>query len=187
VKNIAIFASGNGSNFEAVATAAISGRINTKISLLVCDKPEAKVITRARQLDVPVLVCSPQDFPSRAAHERQILAALKKANVEFIVLAGYMRIVGETLLCEYGGKIVNIHPSILPDFPGMNAIEKALVSGASYTGVTVHYVDEGVDTGPIIAQRRVDILPGDTLETLEERVHQTEHELYVDVLRDLFV
>jgi len=185
-KNIAIFASGNGSNFEAIATAAINGQISANISLLVCDKPEATVLARAKRLGVPTLILPPQCFPNRAAHEEQILTELKNANVEFIVLAGYMRIIGDTLLGAYGGKIVNIHPSLLPAFPGLDAIGKALASGASHTGVTVHYVDEGVDTGPIIAQRRVEILPGDTPETLEERVHEAEHELYVEVLRKLF-
>jgi len=187
LKNIAIFASGSGSNFEAIATAVINGKINAKVSLLVCDKPEAKVISRAKRLGVPVFVCSPRDFKSRLAHEERILVELNAARVEFIVLAGYMRIVGEILLSEYGGKIVNIHPSMLPAFPGMDAIAKAFASGASHTGVTVHFIDEGVDTGPIIAQRQVKILPGDTLETLEERVHQVEHELYVEVLRGLLV
>ena len=185
MKNIAIFASGNGSNFEAVATAAISGKINATISLLVCDKPEAKVISRAARLGIPTFVCSPKDFPNRATHENQILAAIKEAGAELIVLAGYMRIIGKTLLGAYGGNIINIHPSMLPDFPGMDAISAAFASGAGHTGVTVHFVDEGVDTGPIIAQRQIDILPGDTQETLEERVHAVEHELYVEVLRGL--
>ena len=186
MKNIAIFASGNGSNFEAVAAAAIRGEIAANVSLLVCDKPGAKVIERAARLGIPTFVLNPQGFANRAEHEKQILAALKDAGVEFIVLAGYMRIIGEMLLWAYGGRIVNIHPSMLPDFPGMDAIAKAFESGASHTGVTVHYVDEGVDTGPIIAQRQMEILPGDTLESLEERVHRVEHEFYVEVLRNIF-
>ena len=185
MKNIAVFASGNGSNFEAIAVAVQNGEINANISLLVCDKPGAKVIARAERLGVPVFICDPRDFANRAAHEGHILSTLREAGVDFIVLAGYMRIIGETLLGAYGGRIVNIHPSYLPEFPGLEAIRKAFESGASETGVTVHYVDAGVDTGPIIAQRKVDILPGDTLETLEERVHQVEHELYVEVLREL--
>ena len=185
MKNIAVFASGSGSNFEAIATAAKNGVINANISLLVCDKPEAKVISRAKRLGVPVLMCSPQDYPSRAHHEKRILSALEETGVEFIALAGYMRIIGDTLLSAYGGKIINIHPSILPEFPGMDAIAKAFNSGATETGVTVHYIDEGVDTGPVIAQRGVKILPGDTLETLEERVHAVEHELYVEVLKKI--
>ena len=186
MKRIAIFASGSGSNFEAIATACINGQINAKVSLLVCDKPEAKVLARAERLAVPTFVCSPQDYPNRAAHEEQILAALDNAGAKFIVLAGYMRIIGKTLLSAYGGRIINIHPSLLPAFPGLDAIGKALASGADCTGVTVHYIDEGVDTGPIIAQRLVGILQGDTAETLEERMHKAEHELYVEVLQGLF-
>ena len=182
MKNIAIFASGSGSNFEAIATAVKIGRINAKLSLLVCDKPEAPVISRAQRLGVPVFVCDSKQYASRENHEKRILSALEDNRVDFIVLAGYMRIIGKTLLEAYGGKIVNIHPSMLPDFPGINAIARAFESGAKATGVTVHYIDEGVDTGPIIAQRQVDILPGDTLEALEERVHRVEHELYINVL-----
>ena len=185
-RNIAVFASGSGSNFAAIANAAITGRINANISLLVCDKPGAKVIARAKTLGIPTLVCDPKGFPSRDAHEMHILTALRKAGVEFIVLAGYMRIIGQPLLTAYGGKITNIHPSLLPDFPGINAIKRAFESGATKTGVTVHYIDEGVDTGPVIAQVEVDILPDDTHETLETRIHEAEHELYVDVLKGLF-
>lgn len=185
MKNIAIFASGNGSNFEAITAAVISGKINANISLLVCDKPKAKVIARAKRLGVPVFICSPKDYPNRTAHEGRILAALRENDVEFVVLAGYMRIIGDTLLSAYSGQIINIHPSMLPDFPGIDAIANAFESGAGHTGVTVHYIDEGVDTGPIIAQQRVDILPEDNIETLEERVHRVEHELYVKVLENI--
>lgn len=185
MKNIAVFASGSGSNFEAIVASVKSGRVNAKVSLLVCDKPDAKVISRAKRLGVPAFVCCPQDYPNRAGHEKRILIELKKTGVEFIVLAGYMRIIGKTLLGAYCGKIINIHPSMLPDFPGMDAIAQAFAAGVSHTGVTVHYIDEGVDTGPIIAQRKVEIMPEDTLETLEERVHQVEHELYVQVLSGL--
>jgi len=183
--NLAIFASGSGSNFEAIATAIQGGKINANLALLVCDKPEAKVIARAERLNVPTFVCTPKDYPTRAAHEAAILSALSAAKVDFVALAGYMRIIGDTLLQAYGGKIINIHPSMLPAFPGMDAIAQAFNSGANATGVTVHYIDEGVDTGPIIAQRQVDILPGDTLEILEARVHQVEHELYVEVLNEI--
>jgi len=185
MKNIAIFASGSGSNFEAIAIAIKNGEINACLTLLVCDKPEAKAISRAKRLGVPVLVCDSKEFTSRADHESHILTALKAAKVDFIALAGYMRIIGDTLLNAYSGKIVNIHPSMLPAFPGMDAIASAFKSGAKKTGVTVHYIDEGVDTGPIIAQRQVDILPNDTIETLEDRVHIVEHELYVEVLKNL--
>ncbi|MCL2360553.1 MAG: phosphoribosylglycinamide formyltransferase [Defluviitaleaceae bacterium] len=185
MKNIAIFASGNGSNFEAIAKAVKSGEINANISLLVCDKPEAKVTSRAGRLSVPIFVCDSKDYPNRAAHESRILSALEDAGVEFIVLAGYMRIVGKTLLDTFEGRIINIHPSMLPDFPGLDAIEKAFSADVKQTGVTIHYIDSGVDTGPIVVQEMIDILPEDTLESLEARVHEVEHRLYVKVLKDL--
>ena len=183
MKNIAIFASGNGSNFEVITKAVQQGEISANIVLLVCDKPKAAVITRAKNLSIPVYVCDPKDYPNRAAHENQILTVIK--NVDFIVLAGYMRIIGEVLLSAYEGRIINIHPSLLPDFPGLNAIEAAFNAGVRQTGVTIHYVDAGVDTGPIIIQEEVTILPEDSLETLEARVHEVEHRLYVGVLKKL--
>jgi len=183
LKNIAIFASGNGSNFEVITKAVQQGEISANIVLLVCDKPKAAVITRAKNLSIPVYVCDPKDYPNRAAHENQILTVIK--NVDFIVLAGYMRIIGEVLLSAYEGRIINIHPSLLPDFPGLNAIEAAFNAGVRQTGVTIHYVDAGVDTGPIIIQEEVTILPEDSLETLEARVHEVEHRLYVGVLKKL--
>jgi len=184
VKNIAIFASGNGSNFEAIAKAVKRGEINVKLSLLVCDKPEAKVIKRADNLGITVFVCNPKDYPNRVAYEERILAILKDTEVDFIALAGYMRIIGEVLLEAYEGRIINIHPSMLPDFPGLDAIEKAYNAGVSQTGVTIHYVDAGVDTGPILTQEAVAILPDDTLEILEARVHEVEHRLYIKVLKE---
>jgi len=186
MKNIAVFASGNGSNFEAIAIACADDKINAKISILVCDKPEANVITRATRLGIPVFVCNPKNFLDRSAHEYNMLTALENAGVEFIVLAGYMRIIGDVLLKAYDGKIINIHPSLLPIFPGLNAIQKAFEAKEKQTGVTIHYVDAGVDTGPIVTQEAVAILPEDTLETLEARVHEVEHKLYIEVLKSLF-
>ena len=173
MKNIAIFASGSGSNFEAIVHAINRGEINAKVSMLVCNKPKAKVISRAKRLGIPVN----EDFSA---------ASLKEAGVAFIVLAGYMRILSPEFVKAYEGRIVNIHPSLLPAFPGLHAIPKAYESGAKTTGVTVHYVDEGVDTGPIIAQEIVEILPGDTLESLESKIHEVEHKLYISVLKELF-
>ena len=187
MKKIAILASGNGSNFEALAAAAQSGKINAEVALLVCDKPHANVISRAKRLGVPAFICNPKDYPNRAAYESRVLEALHDAKVEFIALAGYMRIVGKVLLDAYGGRMVNIHPSMLPEFPGLEAIARAYESGATQTGVTVHYVDAGVDTGPIIVQEAIGILPGDNLESLESRVHEVEHRLYIQVLKDIFI
>ena len=183
MRQIAIFASGSGSNFEAIALAAQTGVLNAKISLLVCDRPNAYVITRAERLGIPAFSFSPSQYAGKAAYETAILEQLHTRNVTFIALAGYMRIVGETLLRAYPNQIVNIHPSKLPDFPGKDAIARAYESGAPETGVSVHYVDAGIDTGPVIAQRTVEIAQTDTLESLTEKVHQVEHVLYIETLK----
>jgi phosphoribosylglycinamide formyltransferase-1 len=185
MKKIGVFASGTGSNFQAVAKACKDGIINGHVSLLVCDKPDALVISKATSMNVEVFSFSPKNYESRDDYEKEILRQLKIHKVELLVLAGYMRIVGKTLLKAYPNKIINIHPSLLPDFPGVNSIKRAFETGQLKTGVTVHYVDSGVDTGPIIDQRVVDIHKSDTLETLEDKIHKVEHELYVEVLQRL--
>lgn len=185
MKNIAIFASGSGTNFQAIVDATKSGIVPAKVALLVCDKPGAKVIERAEREHIPAFVFSPKDYASKAEFEQAILAELRKREIEFIALAGYMRLIGPTLLHAYEGKIVNIHPSLLPAFPGKDAIGQAYRAGVKITGVTIHYVDEGMDTGPIIAQRAVPIYEGESLAQLEARIHEVEHELYPAVLKTL--
>ena len=185
MRKIAIFASGTGSNFEAVTKACQEGIINAKVSFLVCDQPEALVVSKAKRLNVETLTFSPKEYESKEAYEEAILVQLQKHKVELLVLAGYMRLIGKTLLEAYPDKIVNIHPSLLPEFPGMNSIKRAFESGVKETGITVHYVDSGIDTGPIIAQRVVVIDENDSLERLEEKMHKVEHELYVRVLKEL--
>jgi len=186
MKHIAIFASGNGSNFEAIATAVKRGALCAEIALLVCDKPDAYVITRAKRHNIPVFVFSSAQYVDKAAYEAEILDRLCELDIEFIVLAGYMRLVGKTLLDAYPVRIVNIHPSLLPAFSGKGAIQQAYDSGAKVTGVSVHFVDAGMDTGPVIAQRRVVIEETDTLQSLEEKIHQIEHTLYIETLQQLF-
>ena len=186
MKNIAIFASGNGSNFEAIVIAMEQGILQVKISLLVCDKPGAGVIARAKARGIETLVFSPKAYFSKGEYEQDILLQLRVRGVEFLVLAGYMRLVGETLLEAYPKRIVNIHPSLLPAFPGKGAIAQAYESGVTETGISVHYVDEGMDTGPVIARERVAITAEDTLETLTKKMHQVEHVLYVRTLKELF-
>jgi len=186
MKHIAIFASGNGSNFEAIVSAIKAGELNATVSLLVCDNPDARVITRAEIHGIPVFVFSPKSYPSKEAYETEILVLLQEQGIEYIVLAGYMRLIGSTLLEAYPNRIINIHPSLLPLFPGKHAIAQAYESGMTETGVTVHYVDEGMDTGPIIAQCKVEIQEADTLETLARRIHQAEHVLYIQTLQELF-
>lgn len=183
--NIAVFASGSGSNFQAIQEAIVRGELQANIAVVVTDKPGAYVETRAAQFNIPVLALSPKSFDTKAAYEQAIVDELRKRNIEWIVLAGYMRLVSETLLAAYASKIVNIHPSLLPSFPGKDAIGQALAHGVKVTGVTVHFVDEGMDTGPIIAQTAVDVVDGDREQT-EAAIHKAEHALYKKALQQLF-
>ncbi len=182
---IAVFASGNGSNFQAIIDAIGRREINASVVLMVCDQPDAPVIGRAARAGVPLLVVRRRDFPDKRAFEARILAACREAAVDFIFLAGYMRLLGKTLLNAYPHRIVNIHPALLPSFTGLDAIGQALRKGVKITGVTIHYVDEGMDSGPIIAQAAVPVKDHDTLATLEARIHQTEHRLYPQTIAKL--
>lgn len=179
---VAVFASGTGSNFEAIMS---SDEREFEVVMLVCDKPKAHVIGLAASHGVETVVLEPNKFKSKSEYEKTILQRLKRANIEWIVLAGYMRIIGSDLLEAYENKIVNIHPSLLPSFPGKNAVEQALEAGVKVSGVTIHYVDEGVDTGPIIAQEPVTVFPKDTPETLQQRIQQVEHVLYTKVINEI--
>lgn len=185
MKNIAIFASGSGSNFQAIVDAAHAREISANISLLVCDRPGAYVVERARTAEIPTYVFNPKDYQSKADFEQEIALLLQNRNIDLIVLAGYMRLIGPTLLRQYEGRIVNIHPSLLPDFPGKDAIGQALSAGVKWTGVTIHYVDEGMDTGPIIVQERVRIDEDETKESLQWKIQSVEHKLYPSILQML--
>lgn len=185
MKKIAVFASGSGSNFQAIAVAVQNGSLNAEISLLVCDKPGAFVVDRAEMIEIPSLVLSPKDFPSKEAYEAEILQKLLSLDVELVVLAGYMRLIGPTLLHAYEGRIVNIHPSLLPAFPGKDAIGQALEASVEKTGVTIHFVDEGMDTGPIIASEAVAVEADETRESLQKKIQRIEHSLFPVVLERL--
>lgn len=185
MKSIAVFASGSGSNFQAIQEGIERGDIDATIKVVVTDKPGAYVTERAAAKNIPVLALSPKTYDSKEAYEQAILAELRKNEVEFLVLAGYMRLIGATLLEAYPNHIINIHPSLLPSFPGKDAIGQALAHGVKITGVTVHYVDAGMDTGRIIMQRAVDVVEGNREET-EAAIHAIEHQLYPEVLKYLF-
>ncbi|MEN2768123.1 phosphoribosylglycinamide formyltransferase [Ornithinibacillus xuwenensis] len=180
----AVFASGNGSNFEAIMK---HEKLACDVVLLVCDKPGASVIEKASSYSVQTFVLNPEDFESKGKYEEEILIKLEQEGVEWIFLAGYMRIAGETLLHAYERKIMNIHPSLLPAFPGKDAIGQAFRAGVAVTGVTVHFIDEGVDTGPIIAQEQVEIFPEDTEELLKIRIQKVEHVLYPTVINSILL
>lgn len=182
---LAIFASGSGSNFQAIVDAITNRHILATCEVLITDNDEAKVINRAKKAGIPVHTFDPKKYDKKATFEREILKVLQSYGVTFIVLAGYMRLVGPTILKPFDQKIVNIHPSLLPSFPGLNAIEQALHAGVKVTGVTIHYVDQGMDTGPIIAQEAVAISKEDTVHTLTEKIHAVEHSLYCETLAKL--
>ena len=181
---LAVFASGEGTNFEAIAKAAAEGRINAEVVLMVCDKPGARVCEVARQMGVDSFVFSPKDYASKAGFESEIVARCRVAGVELICLAGYMRIVGPTLLEAYRGRIINLHPSLLPSFKGAHAIEQALEFGVKVFGATIHYVDETLDGGRIIAQRAVPY-EGNDIDELTAAIHAVEHDLYIDTINKL--
>ncbi len=184
MKRIAIFASGSGSNFEALAAATLDGTIPAEVALLVCDKPQAGAVERAQRLGIDSLVLSPRDFASKEEYERVIVERLQAEGVSLICLAGYMRIIGTTLLKAFEGSIINVHPSLLPAFKGARAIEQALEYGVRIFGVSIHYVTEELDGGAIIDQVAFRY-HGNSIEKLEELVHRAEHPLYVDVVRRL--
>lgn len=180
--NIALFASGNGSNVQTIIDQVKSGQLDVNIVAVVCDRPKAYVIERAKKAGLPVLVSAPREFPSREDWERHIIAFLEPLQVDFLVLAGFMRLLKQPLLGAYANRIINIHPSYLPEFPGKDGIRDAYEAGVKETGVTVFYVDEGVDTGKIIDQERIKVDPDWSLEDLEAAVHEVEHRLYPKVI-----
>ncbi|AKP03724.1 phosphoribosylglycinamide formyltransferase [Companilactobacillus pabuli] len=182
---VAIFASGSGSNFEAIAKSDELRNLGLEIEVLVCDQPKAHVLKRAEKYQIPVFVNQLADYPDRSTYEQAIIDKLKPLKIEYILLAGYMKVVTPTLLAAYPNRIINIHPSLLPKFSGLEAIERAFKAGDEVTGVTIHYIDEGVDTGPIIKQCKVVRLRNDTEASLEARIHQTEHQMYRQVILDL--
>lgn len=180
---IAVFASGSGSNFQALTEAVRDGGIPAEIALLVCDKPGAPVIRRAEALGVPTFLFDPKTYASREAYEEEIVGRLREEGVGLIVLAGYMRIITDVLVKPYYGRMINVHPSLLPAFPGMRAVRQALEYGVKVAGVTVHFVDGGLDSGPILAQKPVELREEDTEETLSARMHAVEHELLPQAVR----
>lgn len=181
--NLGVLISGRGSNLKAVAAAIDEGRLEAKIRLVSGDNPLAPGLSWAEERGLPVLPLHPAGFYSLAAYESALLKGLQDAGVEWLVLAGYLRIVGPELLRAFPGKTLNIHPSLLPAFPGLNAQAQAVAYGVKYSGCTVHLVDEELDHGPIIAQAVVPVLDDDTAESLAERILEQEHLLYPRVLQ----
>ncbi|SEO04580.1 phosphoribosylglycinamide formyltransferase-1 [Amphibacillus marinus] len=184
-QKLAIFASGTGSNYDAIHEAIQTGELEAELVLLVCDRPQALVIKKAADNGLPVFVFNPRDYSTKADFEAEIVKQLKKAAVEWIILAGYMRLIGTVLLECFEGRIINIHPSLLPAFPGLDAIGQAFDAGVKVSGVTIHYVDAGMDTGQIIAQQAVAIKPNMTRPALQSAIQLVEHELYPRTIQQL--
>lgn len=184
MKRIAIFASGEGSNFQVLADACRRGDIPAEAALMVCDRPSARVNERADRMGIERFTFSPRDYASKAEYEREIVRRLDEKGIDLVCLAGYMRILSDELLGAYGGRIVNVHPSLLPAFKGAHAIEQALEYGVKIFGVTIHWVDASLDGGRIIAQRAFPY-EGSDLEELERLVHAAEHPLYVETVKRL--
>lgn len=177
-RTLAVFASGNGSNFEALARAARRGELGGRIAVLMSDRPDAPAIEGARRLGIEV-VCPPVGrLRTRIEDETPWLDALRERGVDAVLLAGFLRRLHSTLLDAYRDRMLNIHPSLLPAYPGLDAVPRAWGHGARVTGCTVHLVEDALDAGPIVAQRAVEVRDDDTLETLTERIHAAEHELY---------
>jgi len=181
---LGILGSGKGSNAAAIADACAAGTIPARVALVLSDVENAGILTQARERGLPARFIAPGQFRTKLdeAAEAAFLEALREAKVDLVVLAGFMRILKGELLRAFAQKVVNIHPALLPAFPGLEAWKQALDYGAKMTGVTVHFVDQGIDTGPIIAQESVPILSGDTPESLHARIQETERKIYPAVI-----
>ncbi|MRH44913.1 phosphoribosylglycinamide formyltransferase [Aquibacillus halophilus] len=182
---VAVFASGTGSNFEALMDKVELESLDYCVALLVCDKPGALVLNKAAKYQVPVFVFDPKQYNFKSEFEQKIVKELQNRHIDWIVLAGYMRLIGPTLLTPFQSKIINIHPSLLPSFPGKDAVGQALATGVKVTGVTIHFVDEGMDTGKIIEQESLRIHEKESRESLQQRLQSIEHRLFPKIIQSL--
>lgn len=180
-----VLVSGRGSNLQAILDAIEDGRLAAEVAMVISDAPDASALGRAEMAGVPAYCVKRRDYSSRAEFEAALADRAEGAGPDLIVLAGFMRVLGPRFLDRFPGKVINIHPSLLPSFRGLDAQRQALEAGVRYAGCTVHFVDYGVDSGPIIDQRVVPVLPGDDVETLSARILEQEHDLLVDVIRRL--
>jgi phosphoribosylglycinamide formyltransferase-1 len=183
--DLGVLVSGNGTNLQAILDAVGRGALDARVRLVISNQPDAFALERARKAGVPAVSISHKAYATREAFDEAMLASLREHGVEWVVLAGFMRVLTPGFLRAWGGRVINIHPALLPSFPGVNAVRQAISHGVKVTGCTVHFVDDGVDSGKIIAQRAVPVLDGDDEASLGARVHAAEHELFVSVLADI--
>jgi len=181
--SIAVLVSGRGSNFQAIIDACEAGEIDGFIECMVSDSKTAPALDRAKRHGVKAVFLDPKQFPDKESYDRNLADLLEEHSVDLICLAGFMRILGPNLVRKFSGKIMNIHPSLLPSFQGLHAQRQALTYGVKRAGCTVHFVDEGVDTGPIIFQESVPVCDTDTEEDLSNRILKEEHKLYVKAIK----
>jgi phosphoribosylglycinamide formyltransferase-1 len=180
---LGILVSGSGTNMENIAAEIDEGRLPACIAVVISDRRDAFALVRAERRGIEALFVDPGSFPDRGAYDRELVRLLKEYRVDLVVLAGYMRLVGREFLRAFPNRVMNIHPALLPSFPGTSGVADALAYGVKVTGVTVHFVDEGVDTGPVILQEAVPVLPDDDEKSLHQRLHEVEYRLYPRAIR----
>jgi len=176
--NIGVLASGRGTNLQAIIEAIEEDRIDGKISIVISDNPKAYALERAKRYNIETQYINFKEFKTREDYDKKIIKSLKEKEIELVVLAGYMRILSSYFIRTYRNKIINIHPALLPSFPGLHAQRQAVECGVKVSGCTVHFVDEGVDSGSIILQKSVEVSADDTEESLAERILKEEHKIY---------
>ncbi len=186
VKNIAVFCSGNGTNLQAIIDAVKRGYIKANLALVVCDNPGAYALERAKKANIEIFLLTKDGFKKREDYDKEIIKKLEEKKIDLVVLAGFMRLMSPYFVSKHKNRILNIHPALLPSFKGTHGVKDALDYGVKVTGPTVHFVDEGLDSGPIILQEAVEIKDGDTQETLAGRIHEKEHAIYPKAIK-LFV
>jgi phosphoribosylglycinamide formyltransferase 1 len=182
-KTVSFLVSGRGSNFKVIAEKISSGEINASLGILISNNKDVKALDIAKNIGMEFSFVDPKIFSSREEHEKAIVKLLKKHNTDLVVAAGYMRILTHYFVSQYKNRILNIHPALLPSFPGTDAQKQAFDKGVKITGCTTHFVDEGTDTGPIIMQAAVPVLQGDTIETLSSRILQQEHKIFPESVK----
>jgi phosphoribosylglycinamide formyltransferase-1 len=183
MKRIAVIASGRGSNFQAIIDAIGNGIVPAECAALITDNPKAYALERAQKANIPCRIIDYSTFPSREVYERALLSSMQEADVDLFVLAGYMRILGSSIVRAFPGKMINIHPALLPSFTGLHAQRKAVQYGVKLAGCTVHFVDESLDGGPIILQKCVPVLESDDEDALAERILEHEHQCLPEAIR----
>lgn len=186
MKNIAVFCSGNGTNLQAIINAVKRRYVKANLSLVVCDNPDAYALVRAKKAGIESFMLTKKDFKSREEYDKAVIKKLEEKNIDLVVLAGFMRLLSSLFVNKYKDRILNIHPALLPSFKGTRGIKDALDYGVKVTGPTVHFVDDDLDSGPVILQEVVEIRDSDSEETLAARIHRKEHIIYPKAIK-LFV